>query len=86
MESAKPLHLPRSEQSSGTTKRRTLVHSGGTAPVLHRTSLLCPYGHLSFQRYHRAPDAVKEKGPWVEGGNGKRMRWRSTSPRQILFP
>ena len=24
----------------------TLTHSGGTAPVSHRTSLLCPCGHL----------------------------------------
>jgi hypothetical protein len=22
-----------------------VTHSGGTAPVSHRTSLLCPYGH-----------------------------------------
>ena len=27
------------------SKRRALTHSGGTAPDLHRTSLLCPSGH-----------------------------------------
>ena len=27
---------------SGVLKRRALTHSGGTAPDLHRTSLLCP--------------------------------------------
>ena len=30
---------------SGSSKRRAFTHSGGTAPDLHRTSLLCPRGH-----------------------------------------
>lgn len=30
------------------------TYSGGTAPVFHRTSLLCPFGHPSEDRMNRA--------------------------------
>src|SRR5437868_1138557 len=41
MVSCRPLHLPRLD-AEWSTKRRARTYSGGTAPDLHRTSLLCP--------------------------------------------
>jgi hypothetical protein len=40
IEAARPFHLPRLKTAEWPLKRHPLVHSGGTAPVLHRTSLL----------------------------------------------
>ena len=39
---------------SGLSETATLYHSGGTAPVLHRTSLLCPCGHLRLPSMQEA--------------------------------
>lgn len=40
---------PSSTRSSSDSQRGPLLtYSGGTAPVLHRTSLLCPYGHPRY--------------------------------------
>src|SRR3569833_1388006 len=42
-------------RSSGLFEAVTLTYSGGTVPVLHRTSLLGPFGHLRlFSMTYRA--------------------------------
>lgn len=45
---------------SGFSKQRAFTYSGGTAPDLHRTSLLCPNGHPSRGRMlaHRTDQAT----------------------------
>jgi hypothetical protein len=43
----------------------TLTHSGGTAPVSHRTSLLGPIGRLSFRLYAALYADCKQKNPGV---------------------
>jgi hypothetical protein len=39
-------YLPRSTEPSGFVRSDHSPYSGGTAPALHRTSLLGPIGHL----------------------------------------
>src|SRR5271155_5083446 len=47
---ASPLYLPQ-PSAEWYFKAAFLTYSGGTAPALHRTSLLCPDGHPRQFRY-----------------------------------
>src|SRR5438093_5344091 len=61
-----PLHLPQrgslilAERVEWSVEATALDHSGGTAPDLHRASLLCPPGHPRPIRF------VSSRGPTVK--------------------
>jgi hypothetical protein len=46
----------------------TLTHSGGTAPVLHRTSLLCPYWAPEVYKYARTKRRIASMVGGSESG------------------
>ena len=56
------LHLPQPRRLSGRSKRRVFTYSGGTAPDLHRTSLLGPsWAPGQGGRYHESSIANNQR-------------------------